>query len=300
MSAAGSHGRCLASLRIMMLSGDWIPVALAGPHPRADPGCRLYSLGGATEASIWSIFHPIEKVDPEWVSIPYGKPLRNQTFHVLKRDLTPCPVHTTGKLFIGGVGLATGYWNDPEQTAARFVRHPRTGERLYDTGDLGRYRPDGAIEFLGREDQQVKLRGFRIELGEIEAALAKHPQVQNAVATDATPGETQRIVAYVVPQRKTRTRSRAWAFTLEQHGLPSIGTMLPSRLAGRCFDEARAAGVSCPPELPRLRRPRAHDGRAFGAWLGCLQAMPVENCAARQTPLPLGRQPLSRARLPAS
>ena len=182
----------------MMLSGDWIPVALAGRIRAQIPACRLYSLGGATEASIWSIFHPIEQVDPQWVSIPYGKPLRNQTFHVLKDDLSPCPIHTTGKLFIGGAGLAMGYWNDPEQTAARFVRHPRTGETLYDTGDLGRYRPDGAIEFLGREDQQVKLRGFRIELGEIEAALSNHPQVQNAVALLQRQGETQRIVAYVV------------------------------------------------------------------------------------------------------
>ena len=72
------------------------------------PACRLYSLGGATEASIWSIFHPIEQVDPQWVSIPYGKPLRNQSFHVLKNDLAPCPIHTTGKLFIGGAGLAAG------------------------------------------------------------------------------------------------------------------------------------------------------------------------------------------------
>ncbi len=201
LSAADHDTALLASLRLMMLSGDWIPVALAGRIRKQLPACRLFSLGGATEASIWSIFHPIEHVDPQWVSVPYGKPLRNQTFHVLKNDLAPCPIHTTGKLFIGGAGLALGYWNNPEQTAARFITHPLTGERLYDTGDLGRYRPDGAIEFLGREDAQVKLRGFRIELGEIEAALLCEPQIAQAaaMAREDTPSD-RRIVAYLVPE----------------------------------------------------------------------------------------------------
>ncbi|MEQ1574804.1 MAG: amino acid adenylation domain-containing protein, partial [Vicinamibacterales bacterium] len=189
----------LASLRLIMLSGDWIPVTLPGRLQAAVPTVHVYSLGGATEASIWSIYFPIGHVDPQWASIPYGTPLRNQTFHVLKADLSPCPVHTIGTLFIGGVGLATSYWHDPEQTRARFIHHPHTGTRLYDTGDLGRYHPDGTIEFLGREDQQVKLRGFRIELGDIEAALLHHPQVHSAVAVMQRQGDAQRIVAYVVP-----------------------------------------------------------------------------------------------------
>src|SRR5690606_35427747 len=196
----------LQSLRLIMLSGDWIPVTLPGRLQAHIPGARILSLGGATEASIWSIWHPIDAVDPQWVSIPYGKPLRNQSFHVLKPDLSACPVHTPGKLYIGGVGLAREYWNDPEQTRARFVHHPETGQRLYDTGDLGRYRPDGTIEFLGREDHQIKLRGFRIELGEIEAAILAHPNVQNAVAVAAAPGQTKRIVAYVVLEQKARRR----------------------------------------------------------------------------------------------
>ena len=206
LSAAGNDAAArLTSLRLMMLSGDWIPVSLADRIRKQLPDCRLFSLGGATEASIWSIFRPIEQVDRQWVSIPYGKPLRNQTFHVLKDDLAPCPIHTTGKLFIGGAGLALGYWNNPEQTQARFLRHPRTGERLYDTGDLGRYRPDGQIEFLGREDAQVKLRGFRIELGEIQAALLCEPQIAQAAAMvrEDTPGE-KRLVAYLVPRVPNR------------------------------------------------------------------------------------------------
>ncbi len=175
-----------------MMSGDWIPVSLPNRLRAASPGAAIYSLGGATEASIWSIFFPIDRVDPQWTSIPYGTPLRNQTFHVLKPDLTRCPVHTCGKLFIGGVGLARDYWRNPEQTDARFIRHPKTGQRLYDTGDLGRYRPDGTIEFLGREDQQVKIRGFRIELGEIEAALLA--QSRRAGGRRCC-GPTQRLIA---------------------------------------------------------------------------------------------------------
>ena len=200
LAAAGPRAPALlGSLRLVMMSGDWIPVSLPDRIRAAVPDARLDSLGGATEASIWSIHYPIEHVDPAWVSIPYGTPLRNQTFHVLKADFTPCPVHTTGKLFIGGIGLAAGYWNDPDQTRARFVYHPVTSERLYDTGDLGRYRPDGTIEFLGREDHQVKIRGFRIELGEIEAALLAHPRVEHAVAVVQRHTGTQRLVAYVVP-----------------------------------------------------------------------------------------------------
>src|SRR3954469_15531809 len=107
------------------------------------------------------------------------------------------PEGVPGDLYIGGAGVAMGYWRDPERTAAAFVTHPRTGERLYRTGDLARYRPGGTIEFLGREDQQVKVQGHRIELGEIEAALLDHPSVEGAVAAAA--GEARgakTLVAY--------------------------------------------------------------------------------------------------------
>ncbi len=102
-------------------------------------------MGGATEASIWSIHYPITTVESTWNSIPYGKPLANQTFHVLNKRLEPCPVWVPGQLYIGGIGLALGYWRDEEKTKASFFNHPHTGERLYKTGDLGRYLPDGNI-----------------------------------------------------------------------------------------------------------------------------------------------------------
>lgn len=192
----------LGSLRLVMMSGDWIPVTLPDRIWRLVPNAQLFSLGGATEASIWSILYPIEQVNPDWKSIPYGKPMVNQQFHVLNQALEPCPVWVPGELYIGGIGLALGYWHDEAKTNERFITHPRTGERLYRTGDLGRYLPDGNIEFLGREDFQVKIRGHRIELGEIEVALQQHPAIKAAAvaAVGALQGP-KTLVGYVVPNQ---------------------------------------------------------------------------------------------------
>ncbi len=191
-----------SQLRLVLLSGDWIPVALPPAVREQHPGALVISLGGATEASIWSVHHPIGDVPPEWTRIPYGKPLANQTLHVLDRNLAPCPVWTTGEICIGGVGVARGYWAAPELTAERFVVHPVTGERLYRTGDLGRYLPGGDIDFLGRADFQVKLNGYRIELGETEAALRTAPGVADAlVGVESNPSTGRRqLVAHLVPR----------------------------------------------------------------------------------------------------
>ncbi|WP_267898476.1 non-ribosomal peptide synthetase [Teichococcus wenyumeiae] len=186
-------------LRLVLLSGDWIPLSLPDRIRAFWPEAEVVSLGGATEASIWSVAHPAGAPEPGWKSIPYGRPLANQAFHVLDGNLAPRPDWVPGELFIAGAGLAQGYWRDRERTEASFIRHPRTGERLYRTGDLGRYRPDGTLEFLGREDHQIKLRGHRIELGEVEAALLLHPEVRDAVVT--LQGERhgpQHLVAHVV------------------------------------------------------------------------------------------------------
>ncbi|HLX44911.1 MAG TPA: amino acid adenylation domain-containing protein, partial [Bryobacteraceae bacterium] len=135
------------TLRVVMMSGDWIPVNLPAQIQRVLPEAEIISMGGATEASIWSIMYPIEKVDPNWKSVPYGKPMVNQTFHVLNQALSPSPVWVPGQLYIGGIGVAKGYFGDEKKTNASFIQHPVTKERLYRTGDLGRYLPDGNIEF---------------------------------------------------------------------------------------------------------------------------------------------------------
>ena len=218
--------RPACSLRLVMMSGDWIPVTLPDRIKALDEHVQVISLGGATEASIWSILYPIEQVDPAWRSIPYGKPMWNQQFHVLDDTFEPRPVWTPGPLYIGGAGLAKGYWRDEEQTARSFITHPRTGERLYRTGDLGRYLPDGNIEFLGRKDLQVKIQGYRVELGEIEAALKEHPAVREGVATAI--GElrgSKRLVAYVVPHQGQSPAIRELRQHLQEK-LPQY--MLPS------------------------------------------------------------------------
>lgn len=190
-----------SSLRVILMSGDWIPITLPGRIRALLEECEIISLGGATEASIWSILYPITTLDPVWKSIPYGRPMVNQRFYVLNGAMEPCPTWVPGDLYIGGVGLAREYWRDEEKTAASFLYHPRTGERIYRTGDLGRSLPDGNIEFLGRSDFQVKIRGYRIELGEIEAALRQHPAVQECLVVAREDGQQEkRLVAYVVQQ----------------------------------------------------------------------------------------------------
>ena len=195
-SAAGRAEGALASLRAVLLSGDWIPLDLPGAVRALAPGLRVSGLGGATEASIWSNIFDVDALAPYWKSIPYGKPLANQRYHVLDQAFRDRPDWVPGNLYIAGVGLARGYWGDGPKTDAAFVTHPVTGERLYRTGDLGRYLPDGNIEFLGREDTQVKVGGHRIELGEIEAVLERNGLVQRAVAL--TTGAPAVLVAAAV------------------------------------------------------------------------------------------------------
>lgn len=193
----GAEAACLlASLRLVMLSGDWIPVSLPGRLAAQVPAATLVSLGGATEAAIWSNYFIVGELDPGWKSIPYGWPLSNQEFHVLDAALLPVPTWCCGELYIGGTGLAQGYYNDPERTMASFVFCPHTGQRLYRTGDMGRYHASGCLEFLGRSDTQVKIRGYRIELGEIEAALERCPGVRGGAVVVRALAQDRQLVAF--------------------------------------------------------------------------------------------------------
>nr|WP_297353582.1 non-ribosomal peptide synthetase [uncultured Caldimonas sp.] len=224
--AADASDVRLPSMKTVMLSGDWIPLALLPRIRLLTPQADLISLGGATEASIWSICYPIEEMDPSWVSVPYGKPLPNQSCHVLDEEGHDVPVWTVGHLYIGGAGLARGYWRDGEKTAAAFITDPRTGERLYRTGDRGRYLPDGNIEFLGRVDLQVKVHGHRIELGEIEHALLAHPAVESAVAVAPLTGGSRRLAAFVVYGDESADAEQIRQFL--RHKLPAH--MVPAHL----------------------------------------------------------------------
>ncbi len=205
-------GRGVDRLRLVFLSGDWIPLTLPDAVRKIFPHAQVIGLGGATEATIWSNYYPVGEIDPLWTSIPYGKPIQNAQYFVLDAHLRPCPVGVPGDLYIGGECLALGYANQPTVTAEKFIPDPfsfsrkgkaREGARLYKTGDLARYFPDGNIEFLGRVDHQVKVRGYRIELGEIESVLAQHPAVRQAlVLVRGDPFDDKRLVAYVVPEQQ--------------------------------------------------------------------------------------------------
>jgi amino acid adenylation domain-containing protein len=208
------------SLRLVLLSGDWIPLTLPDRLRCLVEGVQVVSLGGPTETTVWDICYPIQAVDPQWRSIPYGRPMTNARYYVLNDRLEPCPVWVPGQLYIGGVGLARGYWRDAVRTGASFVPHPITGERLYRSGDIGRYLPDGPIEFLGRADFQVKIRGYRIELGEIEAALEQHPAVRGAVVTATNDAQgNKRLVAYVETQSAEGRTTNGPEFSLQRSAL---------------------------------------------------------------------------------
>ncbi|MER6384965.1 amino acid adenylation domain-containing protein [Streptomyces sp. NPDC001250] len=184
-------------LRLALVSGDWVGLDLPARLAEQSPWCRFLALGGATEAAIWSNVHEVSEVDPAWKSVPYGRPLRGQRFRVVDAHGRDCPDWVPGELWIGGAGVALGYRSAPELTQRQFVTVG--GERWYRTGDLGRYWPDGTLEFLGRADHQVKIRGHRIELGEIEAALRDAPGVGRALVTVAGEGAARRLTATVVP-----------------------------------------------------------------------------------------------------
>lgn len=186
-----------SQLRLALVSGDWIPLALPPRLRRLAASCRFVALGGATEAGIWSNWFDVAHVDAEWRSIPYGRPLSNQKFRVVDSRGRDCPNWTPGELWIGGKSVASGYRNDTERTAVSFVEW--NGERWYRTGDLGRYWPNNVLEFLGRSDQQVKIGGHRVELGEIEAALAAHPGV-SSVRVLAVSGTSRGLAGWFVPK----------------------------------------------------------------------------------------------------
>ncbi|MBP9800893.1 MAG: amino acid adenylation domain-containing protein, partial [Sterolibacterium sp.] len=196
-------GRC-QNLRHLVCSGEELSVALQDQCLERLPGTRLHNLYGPTEAAIdvtfWECRH-----DPQQLRVPIGRPIANLRLYVLDAHRQPVPIGVSGELYIGGVGVARGYLNRPELTAERFITDPFTfstdpKDRLYKTGDLARWRADGVLEYLGRNDFQLKIRGFRIEPGEVEAQLVLHPAVQESVVL-ARPlhegHEDRQLVAYL-------------------------------------------------------------------------------------------------------
>jgi amino acid adenylation domain-containing protein len=185
----------------VLCGGEALPARLA-EELRAVVDGPIYNMYGPTETTIWSAIHEVNADDGTLPVVSLGRPIANTQLYLLDASLEPVPIGVHGELYIGGDGVARGYWRRAELTAERFVPNAfsrRAGERMYRTGDLARYLGNGELEYIGRSDHQVKIRGFRIELGEIEAALSEQAIVRDAVvlAREDTPGD-KRIVAYVV------------------------------------------------------------------------------------------------------
>ncbi|HEX6239249.1 MAG TPA: AMP-binding protein, partial [Polyangiales bacterium] len=188
-------------LRYLIIGGDVVDPRVLGRVWRDSRPRHFVNTYGPTETTLFATSYEVTDATEAARSVPIGRPIANTRIYVLDRYGEPVPLGAVGEVYIGGAGVALGYLNRPELTAERFVCDPfsrELGARMYRTGDLARYRPDGNLEFLGRNDHQVKVRGYRIELGEIEARLCEHPAVREAVviAREDSAGD-KRLVAYV-------------------------------------------------------------------------------------------------------
>jgi amino acid adenylation domain-containing protein/non-ribosomal peptide synthase protein (TIGR01720 family) len=217
--SAATQPESLLPRQCLILGGERLRWELVNQIQQYRPQCQIFNHYGPTEATIGALLYPVKKEchaeneSDRWLAqtVPLGRPIANTQVYILDDYLQPVPIGVPGEIYIGGAGLARGYLNRPTLTTDRFISHP-SGHRLYKTGDLARYLPNGAIEFLGRVDHQVKLHGFRVELGEIEAVLTAHPAVEAAVVMVRTHAparsdkpEQIQLVAYVVPKPDSAT-----------------------------------------------------------------------------------------------
>jgi len=252
-----------APLRQLLAGGDVLSI----PHLRrvmaAHPHLRLINGYGPTESTTFACCHTITAADLESPSIPIGRPIANTTVRILDERGAPLPIGEPGELYIGGDGLALGYWNQPALTAAKFV--DLNGEKFYRTGDRARWLPSGVIQFLGRQDHQVKIRGYRIEPGEIEAALAARPGVLRCAVVALGDGADKQLAAYHAGPAEPAALREALRAQLPDYMVPASFTRvesLPLTANGK-VDRARLPAPALPARqsaagsLPSLGDPRA-------------------------------------------
>ncbi|MCH9684935.1 MAG: amino acid adenylation domain-containing protein, partial [Deltaproteobacteria bacterium] len=268
LETASCAASSLPSLRLALLSGDWVPRTMPARLSKVAPEARFIALGGPTETTVWDICYPVDALPDGWSSIPYGRPMANARYYVLDDELRECPDWVTGELYIGGTGLMLGYVGDPEAIEGCFVQHPSLGERLYRSGDRGRIR-EGLIEFRGRVDGQVKIRGRRIELGEIEHVVEQHPKVERAIAVVLDKGtELARLAVAVTTAAeqgvasdgdlRTSVALRASVPILAGAGRRSVRAFAPQPVPFEAFATLLyALSDSDRPDVARRRHPSA-------------------------------------------
>ena len=265
---APNLGERLPHLKLWSCSGEMLPWELAKKFRKAYPGATLLNIYGSSEVAADVTWHEVSAEEADGkeseaaTSVPIGRPIRNSQVYVLDEEMNAVPVGVRGEIYVGGAGLALGYWRQPELTAERFVENriaPEKSQKLYRTGDLGRWRlvrdragnEAGELEYLGRRDSEVKVRGMRIELGEIETVLSRHEWVEEAVVELSGTGVEQRLIAYVVGKEGTAPSARE----LRRY----VRTKLPEHMVPASFVKVE--------ELPLLSSGKVNR-RALGATAG--------------------------------
>ena len=245
-------------LRLAFLGGDWIPMSAPARIREHFGDVQVVSVGGPTETTVWNIWYPVKEMRAEWKSIPYGHPIADTCYYVLDENLNDCAAGEPGELCCSGVGLLKGYWRNDEQTRARTAIHPRTGERIYRTGDRGRFMPDGEIEFLGRIDRQIKINGQRIELGEIEATLLRQPGVKQAVVDAIDLDGQKKLAAYIVPESVPENGQQLQADQLRT----ALESFLPVYMIPSSFLIMEALPLNANGKVDRSQLPAPAQARA--------------------------------------
>jgi amino acid adenylation domain-containing protein len=292
----------LAALRLVMMSGDRVPPTLPAALRGLKPDLQVVSLGGPTETTIWNIGHPVGPEEDGSESIPYGRPNANNRAYVLDDDGRDQPDWVTGEICAAGTGLARGYWGDEALTASRFFHDPERDERIYRTGDLGRYLPTGEIDILGRRDFQIKVHGYRIEAGEVETRLVALDAVRSAVVVPRSGERGDQLVAHLVPSGAERPPDAEVREALRRH-LPEY--MVPSAIVWhdrlpltRNGKVDRARLTSAPPAEARRAAAAAPDTElereVAELWAGVLKTPEMD---VTSTLYDLGGDSLAAARI---
>jgi amino acid adenylation domain-containing protein len=232
---AAASPQVFAGLRYLLFGGEVSDPNAVRKVLRDGHARHLLHMYGPTEATTFATWYSLVSMTADATSVPIGRPISNTQVYILDALLESVPIGVTGEIYIGGPGLARGYLNRAELTAERFLPDPFSADpkaRIYKTGDLGRWRADGNVDFVGRNDHQVKIRGFRIELGEIETQLLKHEQIEAAVviAREDVPGE-KRLVAYVIVKDPSSMKGVPSVETLRTH----LKAVLPDYMVPSAF-----------------------------------------------------------------